>query len=187
MTYRFLRLIACQLLLMFACALTHAADGVDITHANIESGEDGYKLAASYAFELNHGLEDAIQSGVRIYFTTEIELTRPRWYWFEEKAVTAKQTIGIHYDLLRRQYDVAIIGSVKQSFPTLEDALFLIRRPSRWVIANKGALEGGKLYNVTLHMGMDRELLAKPIQVNAFNNADWRLASNKKTFTYKAE
>ena len=36
-------------------------------------------------------------------------------------------------------------------------------------------------------MYMDREYLQKPLQVDAFNNADWRLASNKKTFTYRAE
>jgi hypothetical protein len=36
-------------------------------------------------------------------------------------------------------------------------------------------------------MFMDREYLQKPLQVNAFNNSDWRLASNKKTFTYRAE
>ena len=36
-------------------------------------------------------------------------------------------------------------------------------------------------------MGMDRDYLPKPIQVNAFNNSEWRLASNKKTFQYRAE
>jgi hypothetical protein len=74
-----------------------------------------------------------------------------------------------------------------QSFPTLEDAMVLIRRPSRWVIAPKGALKRGETYNVTLRMFMDRELLPKPMQVNALNNSDWRLASKNKTFPYTAE
>jgi hypothetical protein len=34
---------------------------------------------------------------------------------------------------------------------------------------------------------MDREYLQKPLQVDAFNNSDWRLTSHKKTFTYRAE
>jgi hypothetical protein len=172
---------------MFACAQAQAADGVDITHAHIESTDDGYKLAANYAFELNNGLEDAIQHGVKLYFTTEIVLTRPRWYWTDEKAVSARQTIRIWHDVLTRQYNVSILGSVHQSFATLEDALFLIRRPSRWVIAPKGALKPGETYNVSLKMGMNREYLSKPIQINAFNNSGWRLSSNTKTFTYKAE
>jgi hypothetical protein len=78
-------------------------------------------------------------------------------------------------------------GSIKQTFATLDDALFLIRRPSRWLIAKKGDLKPGETYNVTLRMFMDREYLQKPLQVDAFNNSDLRLASHKKTFTYRAE
>ncbi len=187
MTLRLLRLLACQLLLLFACAQAQAADGVEIRSAHLEATDEGYKLNAAYAFELNPGLEDALKHGVKLYFTTEIDITRPRWYWTDERASSAHQTARINYDIYLRQYFVSFDDSVKQPFNTLEDALFLIRRPSRWVVAPKGALEPGKTYNVTLRMYMDRERLSKPIQVNAFNNADWRLSSNKKTFTYRAE
>ncbi|WP_370662738.1 DUF4390 domain-containing protein [Massilia frigida] len=191
MTQRFFRLLACQLLLMFAsacaCVPAWAADVVDITHAHIEASDEGYRLAASYAFELNEGLEDAIKHGVQLYFTTEIELTRPRWYWYDDKAVSARQTIRIWYNVLTRQYHVSALGSMAQSFLTLEDAMVLIRRPSRWVIAPKGALKRGETYNATVRMFMDRELLPKPMQVNALNNSDWRLASKNKTFPYTAE
>ncbi|NHZ60886.1 DUF4390 domain-containing protein [Massilia sp. CCM 8694] len=172
-----------------ACAFgpARAAEVVDITHAHIEATDEGYRLAASYAFELNEGLEDAIKHGVQLYFTTEIELTRPRWYWYDDKAVSARQTIRIWYNVLTRQYHVSVLGSMAQSFPTLEDAMVLIRRPSRWVIAPKAALKRGETYNVTVRMFMDRELLPKPMQVNALNNSDWRLASKNKTFPYTAE
>jgi hypothetical protein len=186
-TYRFFRLLACQLLLLFACAQAQAADGIDITRAHIESTEDGYRLDARYAFELNRDLENVIQHGVDLYFTTEIELTRPRWWWTDDKAVSSRQTLRISYDALTRQYHVSRVGSVWQSFPTLEDALFNIRRPSRWLIAPKGALKAGETYDVTLRMFMDRQYLQKPLQVNAFNNAGWQLSSSKKTFTYRAE
>ncbi|HEY0490974.1 MAG TPA: DUF4390 domain-containing protein [Telluria sp.] len=187
MTLRFLRLLACQLLLALACAQAHAADGVDITRARIEATEDGYKLDAAYAFDLNSAIEDAIHHGVDLYFTTEVQLTRPRWYWRDEKAASAKQTIHIKYNVLTRQYNVLVQGSVPQSFQTLDDALFLIRRPSRWVIAPRGALKPGEVYDVSLRMGMNREYLSKPSQVNAFSNSGWRLSSDTKTFTYKAE
>ena len=187
MTIRFLRLLACQLLLLFACAQAQAADAVDITRANIEATEDGYRLDARYAFELSHDLEDAISRGVALYFTTEIELTRPRWWWTDEKAVSARQSQRIWYDVLLRQYHVSVVGSIKQTFPTLDDALFNIRRPSRWLIAPRSGLKPGETYNVTLRMFMDRAFLQKPLQVNAFNNAGWQLGSAKKTFTYKAE
>lgn len=191
MIRRFFRLLCWQLLLTFACVLPQAAraaeETVEITRAYIEAAEEGYRLSAGFSFELNHGLEDAIQSGVPLHFTTEISFTRPRWYWFDEKAVTAKRTYKLWYDVFLRQYHVTIIGSVQQTFSTLEDALFFIRRPTRWVVAPRGALKAGEVYNVTLRMGMDRDYLPKPIQVNAFNNSEWRLSSNKKTFQYRAE
>jgi hypothetical protein len=190
-TVRFFRLLFCQLLLAFACASAHAAEGtIDITRASIEASDDGYRLAANYSFELNPGLEQAVQRGLPLYFTTEIELTRPRWWWTDDKAVSTRRTLRLHYDVLTRQYIVLVVGvagSIQQTFTTLDDALFLIRRPSRWLIATKGELKPGETYNVTLRMFMDREYMQKPLQVDAFNNADLRLASHKKTFSYRAE
>ena len=187
MTTRSFRLLACQLLLLFACAQARAADGVDVMLARIEVTEDGYRLDARYAFELNRDLEDAVQHGVSLYFTTEVELTRPRWWWTDEQAVSARRSQRIWYDVLLRQYHVSVVGSIKQNFATLDDALFNIRRPSRWLIAPKSGLKPGEAYNVTLRMFMDRQFLQKPLQVNAFNNAGWQLGSAKKTFTYRAE
>jgi hypothetical protein len=176
-------------MLVFACATAQAAE-IEITRANIEASDDGYRLNTVYSFELNRGLEQAVQRGMKLYFTTEIELTRPRWWWTDDKAVSTRRTLRLHYDVLTRQYIVLVVGvagSIQQTFTTLDDALFLIRRPSRWLIATKGELKPGETYNVTLRMFMDREYMQKPLQVDAFNNADLRLASHKKTFSYRAE
>jgi hypothetical protein len=186
-TARFFRLLVCQLLLAFACVTAHAAEGIEITLARIEASDDGYRLAANYAFDLTPGLEQAVMHGVPLYFTTEIELTRPRWWWTDDKAVSKRRTVRLHYDLLTRQYIVQVLGSIQQSYPTLDEALFLIRRPNRWLIASRGDLKPGESYNVTLRMFMDRDYLQKPLQVDAFNNSDLRLGSHKKTFTYRAE
>jgi len=172
---------------MFACAQAQAAEGVDITSAHIELTEEGYRLKADYAFELNSGIEEAIQHGVTLYFTTEVELTRPRWYWYDDQAVSARQTIGIWFDVFTRQYNVSVVGSMRQTFQSLDDAMVLIRRPSRWLIAPRGALKKGETYNVTLRMFMDRDRLPRPMQVNAFNNSQWRLTSKNKNFPYTAE
>jgi len=186
-TVRFFRLLACQLLLAFACATAQAADGIDITRASIEASDDGYRLSAAYSFDLSPGLEQAIQHGVPLSFTTEIELTRPRWWWTDDHAVTSRYTVKLNYDPLFRVYHLSALGSIQQNFDTLDEAMLAIRRPARWLIAKPGALKPGETYNVTVRMFMDRDFLSKPLQVDALNNADWRLASHKKTFTYRAE
>jgi len=191
-TRRYLHILTRILLASLLTALTlvqlpaRAAD-VEITQAHLENSEDGYRLSAGYAFELNHSLEEAITHGIPLHFTTELDLTRPRWYWFDEHAITALRTVRLSYNVLTRQYHVAILGSVQQSFTTLDDALSLIRRPSRWVVADKGALKSGATYNVALQMRLNLEYLPKPFQVNSLNNSDWRLATDWKHFNFRPE
>jgi hypothetical protein len=183
---RLLRLLLCWLLVSLPL-VARAAEGVEITQAHLESTDEGYKLSATYAFELNRGLEEAITRGIPLHFTTEVELNRPRWYWFDEKAINASQTIRISYNVLTRQYRAAIVGSLQQNFSTLDDALSLVRRPRRWTVAERGSLKVGETYNVAVRFMLDVSQLPKPFQVNAINNADWRFASDWKRFTYKVE
>jgi hypothetical protein len=193
-TQRFLHFLICWLLatssiltLTLGSSSARAADGVDIVQAHLEPSEEGYKLSATFAFDLNRGLEDVITRGVPLYFTTEVELTRPRWYWFDERALNASQTVRISYNVLTRQYHAAITGRLQQSFNTLDDALSLVRRPSRWVVAERGMLKVGETYNVAVRMRLDLAQLPKPFQIHALNNSDWRLSSDWKYFQFKAE
>ncbi len=176
-----------MLTLALAPSSADAAEGVEITQAHLESTDEGYKLSMSLAFELNQGLEEVITRGVPLHFTTDVRLTRPRWYWFDETAVTASRTVRIDYNVLTRQYRVGVLGSLQQNFSTLDDALSLMRRPSRWLAAEKGMLKAGETYTVSVRMGLDLAHLPKPFQVHALNNSDWRFGSDWKRFTFKAD
>lgn len=176
--------------LLLAPLLTPAparAEGVEITRAAIEYTDEGYKVALGFSFDLTRSLEDAVTRGIPLYFTTEVQFTRPRWYWFDEKAVSSSQTIRISYNVLTHQYHAAISGRLQQSFSTLDDALSLVRRPSRWVVAEKGSLKSGEVYNVAVRMGLDVARLPKPFQVHAMNSSDWRFSSDWKQFSFRAE
>jgi hypothetical protein len=189
-TRRVLRLLIAQLLLILACVLPQAAhaEGVEIRRAAVEAGEQGYRLNARYGFELSNDMEDTLQHGVSLYFTTEVEFTRPRWYWFDEKAIVARQTIVLGYNVLTRKYSVNIAGSLTQNYSSsLDEALLSIRNPNRWVVAPRGALKVGENYNVKLSMGLDANYISKPLKISALNNNEWRLSSDKKIFQYRAE
>jgi hypothetical protein len=179
------------LLALFSCLLCWqgiaAAGNIDINYARIESGEDGYRLAASFSFELSHDLENVITSGIPLYFITEVEITRPRWYWFDEKSVISEQSVRISYNVLTRQYRASVNGSFAQNYKDLDDALSLVRRPSRWLITDKSVLSFGANYNVAVRARLDTNQLPKPLQFNAINNSDWRLSSDWKRMTFKAD
>lgn len=172
---------------LLAPSAARAADQVELLQASLESSDEGYKLATTFSFDLNHGLEDALNRGVPLYFTTDVEITRPRWYWFDEKAIRTSQTVRISYNVLTRRYHAGVTGQLQQSFNTLNDALALVRRPNRWVVADKNALKSGETYQVALRMGLDVAQLPKPFQINALNNSDWRLSSDWKSFNLKVE
>jgi hypothetical protein len=173
-------------LLAMPCALA-LANEVEVTTAKIESSEEAYRIVAAFSFELSHGLEDAITRGVPMYFTTEVEMTRPRWYWLDEKTIRSQQTVRIAYNLWTRQYTAAINGSLQQNFSRLEDAMALVLRPRRWLVADKSVLSSGANYNVAVRLKLDINQLPKPFLITSLNNSDWRLSSDWKRFTFKAD
>jgi hypothetical protein len=173
--------------LALASGASHAAD-VEITEARLEYTDEGYRLAAAFNFQLNSSLEGAIARGIPLYFTTEVAIRRPRWYWLDERAASATQTIRISYNVLTRQYRAAINGSnLQQSFDSIEDAMSLVRRPGRWLVAPPDALKPGELYSVALRMELDVAQLPKPFQVHSINSSDWRLSSDWRYFNFRAD
>lgn len=182
-----LHLTTLLLALTFASLPARANDGIEVTRARIESTEEGYKLAANFSFDLSQGLVDVINRGIPLYFTTEVRLTRPRWYWFDEKVGNASTTVRISHNVLTHQYYAAIGGRLQLSFSSLEDALSMVRQPSRWVIADKDALKSGQVYNVAVRVGLDVTRLPKPFQVHALNSSDWRFTSDWYQFNFKAD
>ena len=57
---------------------------IEISNPQITASEDGYVVSADFSLELNERLEEAVTKGVVLYFVTEFEMTRPRWYWKKE-------------------------------------------------------------------------------------------------------
>ncbi|MDB5990233.1 MAG: hypothetical protein JWQ10_1636 [Herbaspirillum sp.] len=185
-----LLLLACVLFFAITAAalptMASAAD-INVLQASVDSTEEGYRLSTAYSFELNHGLESTIMRGIPLYFTTEVELTRGRWYWLDETAVRASRTTRVSYNVLTRQFHASINSSLQQNFDTLEDAMDMVRRPPRWIIADSHVLHSGEVYNVAVRMQLDIAQLSKPFQINALNNSDWHLSSNWINFSYKPE
>ncbi len=91
--------------------------------------------------------------------------------------------------MLTNEYQANVVGGVQRSFHSLEDALELMRHPSRWIAAERSALKSGTTYNVTIQMRLTLEslTLSKPFLVDSINNSDWRLATDKKSFSFKAD
>jgi len=171
--------------LMAFCLLAPAAqaDGIIVRRAVLQPDSSGWNLNASFVFNLNASLEDTINRGVPLYFTTDFTLIRPRWYWFDEQPVSTSRSVRLSFQPLTREYRVSN-GGLQQNFSTLHDALSVVQHIASWHVIDRRQVRPGMTYTASVHMQLDTALMPKPFQINAVNNSDWQLSSNWKTFAF---
>ena len=161
------------------------ADSIAVQRASLQSDGGGWTLDARFDFELNSNLEDAVNKGIPLYFTTDFELSRPRWYWFDEQPVSVSQSIRLSFQPLTREYRVST-GGLQLGFSTLKDALAVIQHVTSWHVIDRNQVQNGETYTASVRMQLDIALMPKPFQIDAVNNRDWSLSSDWKRFTFTA-
>lgn len=181
---RLVALLWIGLTVCLATAGTAHADTIAVQRASLQADGTGWDLDARFDFELNASLEDAVNKGIPLYFTTEFDLTRPRWYWFDEQPVSATQTLRLSFQPLTREYRVSSGGGLQQGFSSLKEALAVIKHVTSWRVIERNQVQPGETYTASVRMQLDTALMPKPFQVDAVNNRDWTLASDWKRFTF---
>lgn len=160
-----------------ALAAPARADGIEVRKAALISTEDGYVLEAEFDVTLTHTLEEALNKGVPLYFTLEFELTRPRWYWLNEKLSNTRQQYRLSYNALTRQYRVGV-RTLYQNFASLPEALGFMSRVRVRDIAETGALLKGSNYIAALRLRLDSSQLPRSFQVSAVGSREWSISSD---------
>jgi len=182
-SFAFLRKLLCALALG-AVATAACADEIEVADAHLSTTEDGVVLAADFAFELNPRLAEVITNGVPLYFVVEFELTRPRWYWFDEKAAVKRMQVRLSYHALSRHYRLST-GVLQQNYQTLEEALNVLRRVRNWQVVDRGAGLADATYEASVRMRLDVTLLPKPFQLSAITSRDLNLESPWRRFSFR--
>jgi hypothetical protein len=164
------------------CAPGATADEIETRDARLVAAEDGIFLHADFEFELTSRLEDALAKGVPLYFVTEFELVRPRWYWLDERVATATRSTRLSFHALTRTYRLTT-GALHQSFATLDEALRVLSTVRGWQVLAKDAIKPDTSYVAYTRMRLDTAQLPKPFQVSALANRDWTLGAQWKKWT----
>lgn len=172
-----LALVALLLAALVPAAPVAAAEGIAVRSATIEAAEDGWQLEAQFEVQFSPRLEEAVNRGVPLYFIVEFEISRPRWYWFDDKPIQLSQVYKISYTPLLRQYRLSV-DNVYQNFTRFEEVTRVLSRLRGWHIADKGALKKDQVYQAALRMRLDTTQLPKPFQLNAIASRDWTLESD---------
>jgi hypothetical protein len=164
------------LILFFAVGAAHASDFV-AESAQLVAEEDAYSLAADFRVNLNRQLKEAVNRGVVLYFTADFELTRSRWYWFDQTTVQRSKTFRLSYHALTRQYRLSS-GALHQSFHSLEDALRVLSHLRHWRVVEKDEIDTEVDYVAGTRLRLDPSQMPKTFQVSALSNRDWSQSSD---------
>jgi Domain of unknown function (DUF4390) len=172
------------LLALAAAAYSARADDIEVTDARLAATEDGVVLAADFAFDLNPRLAEVITNGVPVYFVVEFELSRRRWYWFDEKAASKRLQLRLSYHALSRHYRLST-GVLQQNYPTLEEALNVLRRVRNWQVVDRTVALSDASYEAAVRMRLDVALLPRPFQLSAITSRELNLESPWRRFAFR--
>jgi hypothetical protein len=164
-------------------AAASAAEPVSRTPLTLERTDSGLLLSVQLKFDLPAVVEDALYKGIPIYFVVQADLLRDRWYWAKKTIASAQRRMRLSYHPLTRRWRLTI-GSADmkesnqgltlgQSFDTLDDAMAVVRRISRWKIAEVQDIEPGSKHVVDFSFELDTSQLPRPLQIGTLGQTDW--------------
>ena len=144
--------------------------------ARLRTVEEGLVLDADFHFELTPRLAEVLSNGVSLNFSVDFELTRRRWYWWDETAAERELQIALSYQPLSRHYRLAS-GSLERSFPTLGEALDALQHLRGWLVVERTVTFADADYDAAVRMRLDTALLPKPFQLTALTSRELQLES----------
>jgi hypothetical protein len=175
--------------LLPAAAQTPANTAVEVTELRLERTDGALLLQSSLRLDLSSTVEDALQKGMPIYFVTEVELMRDRWYWYDKKVGNATRHYRLAYQPLTRKWRlnvsrdpigaVGLASSLSQTFETLPEALSAIRRTVNWKLADLSDIEIDNKLTLSFKFRLDVSQLPRPFQMMAGSQAEWNLSAQK--------
>jgi hypothetical protein len=162
-------------------------EGIEVRDVALRAVDDALVLEADFDFELTPRLAEIVANGVPLHFRVEFELTRGRWYWFDERAASRALQMRLSYHALSRHYRIAAGMQpdrymLQQNFPTLEDALRVLKRVRNWVVVERRSALSRSNYDAALRMRLDTTQLPKPFQLTALTSRELHLDSPWKRF-----
>ncbi len=173
-----------------------AVSQVEVSELRLERSEGALLLQSTLRLELSQAVEEALQKGMPLYFVTEAELVRDRWYWYDKKMNTIARHYRLAYQPLTRMWRlnvsrepigaVGLASSLSQTFETLPEALAAIRRTVNWKLTDVSELGSDNKYTLIFKFRLDVSQLPRPFQMMAGSQSEWNL-STQKTLRFSSE
>jgi len=180
------RIALCIGWLALLAAAPASGDEIEVRSAELRAVEEGLVLDADFDFELTPRLSEVVANGVPLYFRVDFELTRRRWYWFDDTAAAKRLQLRLSYHALSRQYRLST-GLLQQSFATLDEALNVLKRIRSWLVVDRTVSFADADYEAAVRMRLDSTMLPKPFQLSALTSRELQLESAWRRFSVRPQ
>jgi len=166
--------LALLLLLGLLGATAVRAQGVELALLDVQRQDGELTLDFDARLILPKSVEDAMQRGVPVYFVAEATLYRNRWYWRDERVARVQRSWRVAYQPLTSTWRVGF-GGFNQSFQSLDEALTVVSRSTRWKLADLPQLDSESKYYLEFSYRLDSSQLPSPLQLGLGSQAEWVL------------
>jgi Domain of unknown function (DUF4390) len=171
-----LRAVAIVLVALACTAAPARADVIGVKQAELRVEDEALVLNAEFDLALNATLDEALQKGIPLYFVLEFELTRPRWYWLDEKVLTSTTQYRVAWQALTQTYRISS-GLLAQTPGTAAEVERFLSRVTAREVGRRDQVVRGDRYIAAVRLRLDTNQLPKPFQVNAITAREWTLDS----------
>ncbi|MEE4377266.1 MAG: DUF4390 domain-containing protein [Candidatus Competibacteraceae bacterium] len=153
------------------------ASSFKVVNASTRLDNEIYRLYAQLDYQLSQAPLEALQNGVPLTFSQQVELIRKREWLWDEVLTTRIQRFTLAYHALSRQYVVTDLDrEVSKSFPDATAAFDFLGNIDNLPLVNSKVLNAQEIYYVRLRTTLDLEKLPVPLLLVAYLSDDWYLS-----------
>jgi hypothetical protein len=132
--------------------------------------------------ELNDKMKQVLSRGVPLTFSLELEISAPRWWWFDRTIVDTTLERRLSYNTLTRIWRVTT-GDFSVSAASYEDAMKSLSNVRQWPVVLSDRFEPDQTYIGAIRLRLDSDQLARPLQMDTARE-QWSLSSPWKSFDF---
>jgi Domain of unknown function (DUF4390) len=171
-------LLVIAALLLWASPPRAQAQGVELLTLQTNRADAALNLDFVARVSLPKSVEDALRSGVPIYFVAEAQLLRSRWYWRDERVARVQRSWRIAYQPLTNFWRVGL-GGLNQNYASLDEAISAASSSAGWKLAELSQLDSEKGLYVEFNYRLDTTQLPGPMQFGLGGQNNWAVGVNR--------
>ncbi|WP_158074720.1 DUF4390 domain-containing protein [Basilea psittacipulmonis] len=157
---------------------------IDIKHVTVNQDHRNFYLSVEADLSLQKELLIAVQRGVPLSFTYELEIYRKE-AGLSQLYRTQKKVWTIYHHVLLKQWSIQTDRVVDIEL-SLEDCLKHLTSLRRWAIGTLDALPDGQTYEAKIRLYLDPTLLPRAFEFDVLSNPNLSLKTTWKTFEIKS-